>query len=162
MATNVTNKIQDINLSETRKQIFRVDGDDSRVLELNTSDLNLLVRLREAYPKLIALSDDAFKRWPQVAETDENLDFMTDPAITATIQILQDVDKKMRELVDYIFDSNVSEVCAPNGSMYDPINGKLRYEYIIECLTSLYETNISSEMKKISKRVQKHTDKYTK
>ena len=159
MAT--TNNITDINLSGIQKKRFRVNGDDNSILELNTSDLNLLVRLREAYPKLIALADNAFKQWPE-GQIDEESDFMTDPVITETIKILQNVDSEMRELIDYIFDANVSEVCAPNGTMYDPIGGKLRYEYIIECLTGLYETNISSEMNKISKRVKKHTDKYSK
>lgn len=157
------NEIVDINLSGVQKKRFRIDGDNNRILELNTSDLNLLSRLREAYPKLTALANDAFEKWPEQKDDNaEDTDFMSDESITTTIEILKDVDTQMRDLLDFIFDSNVSEVCAPNGNMYDPLNGKLRYEHIIDCLTGLYENDISAEMSKIAKRVNKHTDKYHK
>ena len=159
-SNNTTNDIVDISLSGARKKKIRIDGDDNRILELNTSDLNLLVRLREVYPQLNALSKDAFSNWPQETFS-EDTDFMSDPNVSKATEILKETDGKMRDLIDYIFDSNVSEVCAPSGNMYDPVGGKLRYEHIVECLSSLYEKDISLEMKKISKRVQKHTDKYT-
>ena len=158
------NEIVDINLSAIQKKRFRIDGDNNRILELNTSDLNLLSRLKEAYPKLIALANEAFEKWPKEADdaTQEDVDFMSDPTITTSIEILQNVDSEMRKLLDYIFDSNVSEMCAPSGSMYDPLNGKLRYEHIVETLAGLYEHDISTEMNKIATRVNKHTDKYHK
>ena len=59
---------------------------------------------------------------------------------------LKDIDTKIRDIVDYIFDSNVSEICAPYGSMYDVVNGKCRFECIIESLSTLYENNIIEEI----------------
>lgn len=162
MAENITNShgnIIDINLDIIRKKRYRIDGDDSRILELNTSDLNILARLKETYPKLVDLANNAFKDLPEV-DTSENYDFATDEATANVINTLKDADIKMRELVDYIFDAPVSSLCAPSGSMYDPINGGFRFEHIIDTLAALYETNISSEMSAIAKRVRKHTDKY--
>lgn len=153
--------ITDISLSVVRKKRFRIDGDDNRIIELNTSDLNILARLKETYPKLVALAEDAFKNLPEVDGTAENYDFVTDEATSKLVTALTDADKKMRELIDYIFDSNVSELCAPSGSMYDPINGAFRFEHIINTLSALYETDISTEMGKVATRVKKHTDKYT-
>lgn len=152
--------VVDIDLSVIRKKRFRVDGDDSRILELNTSDLNILSRLKEAYPKLVELADNAFKTLPEVDSTIEDYDFMTDKATQETIDALQNADVEMRKLMDYIFDSNVSEVCAPDGSMYDPINGGFRFEHIINVLAPLYETNVNTELAKMATRVKKHTDKY--
>lgn len=152
----------DISLSVIRKKRFRIDNDDSRILELNTSDLNILARLKETYPKLVALADNAFKNLPEVDTTSENYDFMTDETTGKVIDALDDADKQMRKLVDYIFDSNVSEICAPSGSMYDPINGKFRFEHIIDTLAALYETEVSTEMNNIATRISKHTNKYTK
>ena len=157
-----TNNIVDISLDVIRKKRFRIDGDDSRILELNTSDLNILARLKEAYPKLTDLAERAFKNLPDVDSQAEDYDFMTDAATANVIDTLKNADKEMRELVDYIFDSNVSELCAPSGSMYDPINGKFRFEHIIDTIAVLYETTVSDEITKVSKRVKKHTDKYTK
>ena len=75
---------------------------------------------------------------------------------------MKSVDTDMRNLIDYLFDSNVSEVCAPFGSMYDPIDGIQRYEHIINALIPLYDETISTETKKVQARVKKHTSKYTK
>lgn len=160
---NAVSDVVDISLSELRRKKFRIDGDDSRILELNTTDLNLLTRLKESYPKLISLSENAMKTLPDDDFTaNADADFFTDKSVDTLVDALTQTDKEMRELLDYIFDSNVSEVCAPSGSMYDPINGKFRFEHIIESLTKLYTDDISIEAGNISKRVQKHTDKYVK
>lgn len=143
----------DLNLSDIRKKRIRINEDDDKVLELNTSDMNIIVRLKEALPKLRELAVNAANFSDTDTETEEGLD--------ALAKELKETDDKMRELVDYIFDSNVSEMCAGNGSMYDPFNGKFRFEYILEALTSLYESNISGEYSKMSARLATHTAKYT-
>lgn len=152
----------ELDLSLSKRKRFRIDGDDFRVLELNTSDLNLITRLRSAYPQLKDIAQNAFKDLPDAVIEDENYDFMEDEATSKLSEALQDADTKMRSLLDYIFDSNVSELCAPHGSMFDPINGKLRFEHIIDTLAPLYETDISTEMNKVTANVSKHTAKYTK
>lgn len=166
MAKNVqpVNQIvdADLDLSGIRRKRFRIDGDDNRILELNTSDLNLIVRLREAYPRIKQLVDETFRDLPISDTADDNYDFMTDESTGKTVDILKKADADMRSLLDEIFDSNVSEICAPSGSMYDPINGKLRFEHIIDCLSALYEREISTEMRKVTTNVRKHTDKYIK
>ncbi len=149
--TSTNNDVIDISLSSIRKKRFRIDGDDSRILELDTSDLSILSRIREAYPKLQELNDKAVSDWAH--RDNEDYD--------ATVDILTNIDSEMRKLIDYIFDTNASELCAPTGTMYDPIGGQFRFEHIITTLSALYETNINSEVKQLSERVQKYTNKYT-
>ena len=158
--STTTNNIADISFEPIRKKRFRIDGDDNRILELNTADLNIIVRLKETYPKLVELANSAFANMPDVDVT-EDYNFAEDEATALVIDALADADKKMREQIDYIFDSNVSEMCAPSGSMYDPIDGKCRFEYIIETLSSLYENDMEKELSKMSTRVKRHTSKYT-
>lgn len=146
----VNNNIVDIDLSITRKKRFRIDGDDNRIIELNTSDMTILNRLDEADKQLRELADKATF---DVSETEDNADVVKELLAT---------DKQMRAIIDYLFDAPVSDICAPDGSMYDPFNGKYRFEHIMEILFALYEKNISEEIKKMRKNVQKHTDKYTK
>lgn len=148
----VNNNIVDIDLSITRKKRFRIDGDDNRIIELNTSDMTILNRLDEADKQLRELADKATFGMSETGE-DDNAD---------AVKELLATDKQMRAIIDYLFDAPVSDVCAPDGSMYDPFNGKYRFEHIMEILFALYEKNISEEIKKMRKNVQKHTDKYTK
>lgn len=151
----------DIDLSAIRKKRFRIDGDDNRILELNTSDLNIIPRLKEVYPKLEALAKDAMKDWPTESDVTPDTDKLSEDFETMA-SILKKIDSEMRELIDYIFDSNVSEVCAPSGSMYDPIGGSFRFEHIVATLGNLYSQDINAEVDKIATRVHKHTDKYIK
>ena len=68
----------------------------------------------------------------------------------------------MRAVIDYIFDTNASEVCAPSGSMYDPVNGTYRFVHIIETLSKLYHNGLDDEFQKVKNKVEAKTSKYTK
>ena len=50
--------IQDIDLSAIKKKRFRINGDSSKILELNTSDLSISSRLSAAYERLFASDAD--------------------------------------------------------------------------------------------------------
>lgn len=146
-----SNNVIDIDLSVTRKKRFRIDGDDNRIIELNTSDMTILNRLDESERRLRELADST--------NTDLTGDDKSDKDIVSR---LLETDREMRDIIDYLFDSPVADICAPDGSMYDPFNGKYRFEHIMETLFTLYEQNISDEIKKMRRNVQKHTDKYVK
>lgn len=146
----------EIDLSATRKKRFRIDGDNNRYLELNTSDMSIITRLEQLYPRLQKLSQDAAVKKLETEEADD------EKTLTKVSNALTRIDVQMRQLLDEIFDSNVSEMCAPSGSMIDPFNGEFRFEHIIDVITKLYENNINTEFKKMSDRMKKRTAKYTK
>lgn len=146
----VTDDVIDIDFKEVKKQRFRIAGDNSRILELDVSDLSTMNRIEDAYPRLVELEQKA--NLLKVAGTDDE-----------TVDIpktLKEIDTEMRDIIDFIFDSNVSETCAPSGSMFDPFNGKFRYEHIMDKITGLYQQNLNKEFMLFKKRINKHTDKY--
>lgn len=149
--------IQDIDLSAIQKKRFRINGDNSKILELNTSDMRIASRLKEAYPRLNTLMDevaDEFNNLPDEVEDEETL--------TKVADAVDKIDRKMRDEVDYIFDANVSEVCGSDGSMWDPIDGMFRYEHIIDKLAKLYENNLDKEFADMKRRVETKAGKYVK
>ena len=151
-----TEDVVDIDLSESKKKKFRINGDNNRILELNTSDLAIIRRLSKIYPKLNKLTQEAAVLMSENVE-----DMSVEEGLVKMSDALESIDAQMRGYLDELFDSNVSEVCAPTGSMYDPFAGKFRFEHIIEKLSSLYENDFSKEFNSMRKRVQKYTDKYT-
>lgn len=153
------NDIIDINIAGLNKKRFRINGDDSKILELNTSDINIASRMSEAYPKLVECEKEISSISSGSDDTENELETEEIEDFSAKLKA---VDKKMKDLIDFIFDSNVSEICAGAGSMYDPIGGYLRYEIIIDNLSSLYNDTLSKEMKNVQNRMKKHTAKYTK
>lgn len=150
-------EITDIDLSVTKKKEFRIDGDNNRILKLNTSDLGTVVRLQKLYPQLVELGTKAVEKLDL-----DNDELTVDEMIAQASDAVKEIDEEMRRLMDELFDANVSETCAPSGTMFDPINGKFRFEHIIDVLSGLYESNMQSEIKKTASRIAKHTDKYTK
>lgn len=153
------NNIIDLDLSVTQKKRFRFDKDNNRILELNVSDMNIISRISETYSKLQDLQTKASKLMDGIDVEDESKS-VEEMAVVS--ERLKEVDNEMRDLIDYMFNANVSEVAAPDGSMYDPFEGSFRYEHIITLLMSQYESNLQSEFAKMQRQLEKHTAKYTK
>lgn len=151
-------EIKDISLSS--KKSFRIDGDNNRIIYLDTSDMNIMVRLNEVYPEIQKLAVDAQNRLATSKDSKSEDDEETSP-LNDISEILKDIDKQMRVKLNYIFASEVADICEPTGNMYDPVNGEYRFEHIIDVLTRLYANNLTAEFKKMQDRVKKHTAKYT-
>ena len=145
----------DISLAATRKKRFRIDGDNNRYLELDTSDMGIITRLDNLYPKLQKLAQDAAIKQIDKEEAGG-------AKLSKISNALIKIDAQMRQIVDDIFQSDVSAKCAPSGTMFDPFNGEFRYEHIIDVVGSLYKENIKKEFKKMANNMSKRTAKYTK
>lgn len=144
-------KVIDISIPEVEKTRFRVNGDNDKILELNTSDPNVLTRLNKGYKELIKLTD-------KVAALKYDKDDETSGDKLA--EALEDLDNQMKAQLDYIFDAEVGKVLAGNSSMYSIRDGKFRFETVIETLGNLYENSFNKEFEAMRKRVTKHTSKY--
>lgn len=162
VTTPVESDIVDLDLSVTQKKKFRFDKDNSRIVELNVSDMNILARMSETYPKLNALQEKASKMMDGVTFEDTDDDEKLTKDMQTVAERLRSVDNEMRDLIDFMFDADVSSKAAPDGSMYDPFQGSPRYEYIITLLMKQYETNLQAEYAEMEKQLNKHTAKYTK
>lgn len=154
------NDIVDINISSMRKQRFRINGDNNRILELNINDMGIITRLSELYPKLQELADKA----TQIGN-DEDLNEDDPEQFKSQLDKLgsqlKDIDNGMRDYIDKLFDAPVSEVCAPSGNMFDIVDGQFRYDNIIDTISKLYEANIEKETQALKSRLAKRTSKYT-
>lgn len=155
---NKEQKFIDIDLTPIKRKEIRINGDSNRVLALNTTDIGIVSRLSELYPKLEELQ----KQFNSLEVKFDEGNNMTDDSLTEVGKAVKDIDVQMRQYIDEIFDSNVSEVCAPSGNMFDPINGSYRFEYIIDALAGVYSEEIANNLEKRKTLVNKHTAKYTK
>lgn len=155
-------KVIDIDLSPIKKSKIRINGDQNTIIELNLSDTRIIERLSTAYKNLQDLEKEVAELSSNVnvdVEDGNEEDFTK--AADELAKSLAELDRKMRDEVDYLFDSKVSDICVPDGTMYDPHDGQFTFEYIIEQLSHLYTNNFNEEFEKMKKRVNKHTAKYT-
>ena len=146
----MSNDIIDLSLS-TKKRI-RIDGDDSRVIELNTSDMGIIERVNGLSNRMVELSN----KFVDTKYDDE----MNERQGEALAEEIKTIDTEMRKIVDDLFQSPICDVCVPDGTMFDMFNGEFMYEILITKLLTLYADNIKSETEKAMKRIHKHTDKY--
>ena len=150
-----------LDLSETARTKIWINGNPETVLELNLTDLNIVTRAKDAKAKLDELQAEAIElasaEVPDSIESEED-----EQKVDEAIEKFRSIDKKMRDLVDSIFDFGVCDVCCDGGSMYDPIGGQYRYDYIIDKLMNLYGDQWQKEKKLREQNISKHTAKYTK
>jgi len=156
---NPQDQIIDVDLHVIQKKKFRFNKDDSRIVELNTSDMGIIARISEGYPKLQALQEKAAKLADGLSNSEEEEDLLKDASLIAGR--LKEIDQEMRDTLDDMFNGNVSDAVAPDGTMYDPFEGSFRFEYVITVVMGLYEQNLQSEFNKMKRKLEKHTAKYT-
>lgn len=147
--------IIDIEMPLIKKKKFRINGDSSKILELNTSDFTILDRVVSTKKRLDSLAEDA------TSLSEKELKDNTLEGLEKLNEKLKRIDEKMRALMDELFNAPVSAVCASDGSMYDVFDGQFRFELVMANIMKLYEDNISSEYAKVVSRMEKHTSKYT-
>ena len=138
--TNITN----ISLG-LRKKEFTIDGDENSVIYLDPSDMNILTRIQEFS-----------------TEADAVLSSLKDMEENEVMSKLAEVDAKMRELINKLFDYDVCSVCVPSGTLFDAVGGQFKFEIIVDGISKVYADNISTEMKKVTDRMSSHTKKYVK
>ena len=148
--------IKDISLST--KKSFRIDGDNNRIIWLDVSDMNVMSRINDVYPEIRRLAIEAQDRLQKAEITDRE---DANSPLQDVSDVLKDINKTMKEKLNYIFASDIADICEPTGNMYDVVGGEFRFEHIIDVLTTLYANNIKAEYRKLSERLKKHTAKYT-
>ena len=155
----MANDILNLDLSATKGTTIQVNGDPDAKFTLNLSDFGIYSRLTDGLNQLYDLfselkekmGDEAEKEVPEDADDSTNF-----------VDIMKEMDIKMRGVIDYIFSAPVSAVCAPNGYMFDIFEGQLRFEYIINAITKLYENNINKEFYNIKSRINEKLPQYAK
>ena len=166
-------KLVNLDLSATKGTTIQVNGDPNSSFTLNLSDFGIYNRLKDGLKKLYDLFSNMKDEMAEIAQNkdteveqgvepspeDEAKAEENDQKLT---KVMETMDSKMRNVVDYIFSAPVSDICAPDGYMFDLFEGQLRFEYIINALTKLYENNINAEFYKLKSRVNGKLPHYVK
>ena len=130
---------------DTHLKTFTLNNDPNKVIQINTADLGIIERLEKAQKKLEKLQKDA--------ENKQNL-------ITDGLQysILGEIDKEMREQINYIFGSDVSTPAFGTAYCFSPCNGSPMFENFLNALIPEIEKDITAESKKVQANISKYTN----
>lgn len=140
--------MQQINFNNGYKE-YCINGDESKVIRFNPSDFGIIDRISKAQKNIQSIIEDMNESDLQNAGEKSDIDLAG--------EILSVADKKIKEQIDYILDSKVSETAFQNQSCLSPVNGLPLYERFLNSVIPVITKDIESEQKASQKRIKKYT-----
>lgn len=138
--------MKNINIDDGREAIT-VNGDPERVIYIQASDFNIQMRAQRARAEISKMLDEVDTKKPE-----NEIEFA---------DFLEEIDKKLRDQINYIFNYDVSKpvfgLCSPLMSLK---SGKCYVEEFLEAITPIIEEIAKKTAKASEKRIAKHTKRY--
>lgn len=126
---------------------YTINGDAEKVIEFDPSDYNILPRVQDLQKRL---ADDDRLKPPTGASVEELRDFIVKS------------DRIIREAVDSVFDSPVSDTAFGNRHAATRLkSGKLLYEAFLEAMADEVRKTMEADAGEAEK-VNRYVDKYVK
>ena len=140
--------MENLNFDDGYKE-FTINNDESKVIRFNPSDFAIFTRLTEA-KKVIS---EAISKVGDIEIDAEGkaVDF------EKAGQMVENLDKIIKEQVDYVFNSSVSEKVFGNQSPMSNVGGKSLFERFFECIEPVISEALTEQRKESKKRVAKYT-----
>lgn len=127
---------------------FNINGDPNRVIKFNPTDISIIER--------------AQKVKKEIGEEVKKLDKLEINDDEAVAKAVEEVNKIIKEKINYIFGSNVSETVFGVQSPLASANGVTLAERFIAAAIPIIQKEIEDEDKKSKARMSKYTERYHK
>lgn len=130
---------------------FMINGDKNRVVRFNPADINLLDRFDRAYKSI----EEEQKK----IEKDIELKTSGEPVEDnqQVLEVIRRLNQFIKDQIDYIFDSEVSETIFGNQSPMSTVKGRPLFERVFEAIQPILEKEITAEREASEKRISKYT-----
>lgn len=142
--------MQNLNFDDGYKE-FSINGDESRVIRFNPADFGILERIKDAYDAIAKATD-----------TQEEIELLPDGTpkdqLSMASDVVKTINKAIKEQIDHIFNSNVSEVVFGKQSPLGMVKGIPLYERFLDSIIPVIKKEVEKEMKESQKRISKYTD----
>lgn len=129
---------------------FDINGDKSRILKVNTSDVQILKRAKEKEQEI-----------NRIVKECENVN--DDISLDEEIELMDKLDKEVRPIIDYIFDTNASEIAFGNTGCVSIVeNGFPLFWNFMQALLTEVEKDVEKNYKKATTNIEKYTSQVKK
>lgn len=140
--------MKNFNINDGIKE-FTINNDENRVLRINTSDLQISVRLKQCEKELNQISKE-FQKFDETMTVEDS------------IEAIDKYDKKVKQRLDYIFNTNVSEVVFGGMNCLSICGGKPVFQNFLDEVMPEISQNIEEEVKKSQQNIKKYTSQVKK
>lgn len=142
--------MQNISFNDGYKE-FTINNDESKVIRFNPSDFGILQRIKEAYDEIDKATD-----------IDEDIKLNPDGTVMEnlgkTVKIVKGIEDTIKNQVDHIFNSDISEMVFGKQSPLGMVKGVPLYERFLNAAIPFIKKEVETEMKASQKRMSKYTD----
>lgn len=126
-----------------------INNDEDRVIRVDLSDFGMIERLNESYKKI-----EEFQKCHNDVKI--NPDGTAADKLNESAEILKAFNALVREQIDYILDSKVSDIVFGNKNPLSTVKGVPLYERFLNALRPYIEKIAKREKEESDKRVQKY------
>lgn len=137
-----------LNLGEEYVELT-INNDEDRVIRIDLSDFGMIERLNESYKKINEFQNSH-------KDIKINPDGTAEDKLNESAEILKAFNALVREQIDYILDSNVSDIVFGNKNPLSTVKGVPLYERFLNALRPYIEKIAKREKEESDKRVQKY------
>lgn len=123
-----------------------MNDDKNNVIRINTADFGILDRAEKAQAKLAELQEKA--------EKIQNIDGTNEPKYS----VLGEIDKAIREQIDYVFGAEVSTPAFGSAYCFSLCDGVPMFENFINALLPVIEADCKAEAEKAKSNISKYTN----
>lgn len=133
---------------------FTINNDPDKVIRFNPADINLLDRFDKAYKSI----EEEQKK----LEEDIELEVDGKPVeeqedYDQALEVIRRLNQFIKDQIDYMFDSEVSDVIFGNQSPMSTVKGRPFFERVFDAIEPILKKEITAEIKASEKRVSKYT-----
>ena len=133
---------------------FTINNDPDKVIRFNPADINLLDRFDKAYKSI----EEEHKK----IEEDIELEVDGKPVeeqedYEQALEVIRRLNQFIKDQIDYIFDSEVSDVIFGNQSPMSTVKGSPFFERVFDAIEPILKKEITAERKASEKRMSKYT-----
>ena len=136
-----------INFDEGYKE-YLINGDESRVIRVDTADYGILTRTSKA--------NDAIQARMKSTDIEIGTDGRALTDDDTAIAEVEALEAFIREQVDFIFDAPVSDIAFGNKNALSTRKGVTLYERFINALMPIIEKDLEAENKASQARVDRY------
>ena len=126
-----------------------INNDENRVIRVDLSDFGMIERLNESYKKI-----DEFQK--NHKDIKINPDGTAADKLNESAEILKAFNTLVREQIDYILDSKVSDIAFGNKNPLSTVKGVPLYQRFLNALSPYIQKIMEKEKKESNKRVEKY------
>ena len=142
--------MQSIRFDDGYKE-FMINDDPNKIIRFDPADFGIIERFNNALKNI--------EKATESLENDVNIDSKGEPLseLEEAAEAVAKVNKLIKEQIDYIFDSPVSEMVFGNKSPLALVKGVPLFERFIMAAKEVIEKEVKKEMEASQKRIEKYT-----